>query len=108
VNIWVLEAIGWGTLFALIPAAVLLFVGRVARLVFIALGLMIGLGIEFVIDLGGPDSPALIIPFLGFVLVVGAICAELVTIIVGRLRNAPMQRLVFRSRGSYSLKERDF
>jgi hypothetical protein len=62
--------------FSLLPAALLLLVGPVARLVFFLLGLAFCLGIGFVMDLGGPDSPGLIIPFFGLVLSAGAIIAE--------------------------------
>jgi hypothetical protein len=62
--------------FSLLPAALLLLVGPVARLVFLLLGLAFFVGIGFVMDLGGPDSPGLLIPFFGLVLSAGAILAE--------------------------------
>ena len=76
--------------FSLLPAALLLLVGSVARLVFFLLGLVFCFGIGFVMDLGGPDNPVLALPFFGLVLSAGAILAEVLyrlwKVVRGRVR----------------------
>jgi hypothetical protein len=62
-----------------VPAALLLPVRPVARLVFFLLGLVFFAGIGSVTELGGPDSPGLILPFWGLCLSVAAAIAEAAT-----------------------------
>lgn len=93
---------------ALVPAAFLVFVGRTTRLAFFAIGLAVGFGIQFVMDLGGPDSPALIIPFFGFALSVGAVIAELLMILWSLMTGTSKQRVQFKSHSGYTLKEPRF
>jgi hypothetical protein len=72
------------TLFALIavmvvlPTALMVPIRRGGRIAFFLLGLIFGFGIGYVMELGGPDSPGLIIPFFGFALSLSAMLAELI------------------------------
>jgi hypothetical protein len=61
-----------------VPAALLLLVRPAGRLAFFLLGLIIAFGIGFVMSLGGPDSPALIIPFFALCVSLAAAVAEAV------------------------------
>ena len=63
----------------LVPLVPLLLIRPVGRLVFFILGLVFFLGIGFVMNLGGPDSPGLIIPFWGLCLSLAALLAELLS-----------------------------
>jgi hypothetical protein len=63
----------------LIPLVPLALIRPVGRLVFFILGLAFFAGIGFVMNLGGPDSPSLIIPFWGLCLSVAALLAELLS-----------------------------
>ena len=60
----------------LVPAGLMLLVRPVARIVFFLMGLTFFFGIGFVMNLGGPDSPGLIIPFFGLALSAGALLSE--------------------------------
>jgi ABC-type thiamin/hydroxymethylpyrimidine transport system permease subunit len=77
--------------FVLVPAALLAFVRPMGRRVFLVLGLAVGLGAEFVLSLGGPDSPALVTPLIGFGVALGALLVELIAFVVRtvRARRAP-------------------
>ena len=65
------------SLFAIVPAGLLAFVRPLARRVLLLVGLIVGVGLEWVVNLGGPDSPALIIPLTAFGLSAGALLVEL-------------------------------
>ncbi|NUR10594.1 MAG: hypothetical protein HOQ20_01930 [Bradyrhizobium sp.] len=92
-----------------LPAAFLLFVSRIARLIFFAIGLLFGFGIQYVMELGGPDSPALIIPFFGFAFAAGAMIAEIVILLRNRFSEPPKQRLTIKSRWrGYTVRESEF
>jgi hypothetical protein len=72
--------------FVLVPAALLAFVRPTGRRVFLGLGLAVGFGAEFVLRLGGPDSPALVIPLIGFGVALGALLVEAIAFAAGRIR----------------------
>jgi hypothetical protein len=54
------------------PAVLLSFVRSRGRLAFFVLGLTFCFGLEHVVELGGPDSPALMLPFGGLCLALAA------------------------------------
>jgi hypothetical protein len=60
----------------ILPAGLLLLIRPVGRLVFFIIGLIFFVGIEFGMELGGPDSPALILPFVGLCVSLAAVLAE--------------------------------
>lgn len=72
--------------FIVVPAALMLIVRPVARLVFFILGLVFCFGIGAVMELGGPDSPGLIIPFFGLCLAIAAMLAEAVARLFALIR----------------------
>ena len=72
--------------FVLVPMVLLLLVRPTGRLVFGILGLLFGLGTEFLMDLGGPHSPGNIIPELGVALAVAALMAQVVAGFSGLLK----------------------
>ena len=73
-------------LFALVPAGLLLFIRPIGRWVFFGLGLAVAFGTELVVQLGGPDSPMLVIPLIGFGVAVGALLVEAVAFPLRRRR----------------------
>jgi hypothetical protein len=60
-----------------IPFVLMLFIRPAGRAVFFILGLIFFAGIGSLMDLGGPDSPGLAIPFAGLCLSTAAALAEL-------------------------------
>jgi hypothetical protein len=60
----------------LISALLLVLVRPLARLIFAVLGLIFFFAVDRYADLGGPDSPGLILPFLGLLLIPAALIAE--------------------------------
>ena len=60
----------------LVPAAFMVPIKRVGRIVFFVLGLIFAFGIGFLMELGGPDSPGLAIPFFGVALSLAALLGE--------------------------------
>lgn len=75
--------------FVLVPMVLLLLVRPTGRLVFGVLGLLFGLGSEFLMDLGGPHSPGNVIPEFGIALAAAALMAELVAGFWGLLKQRP-------------------
>jgi len=69
----------------LAPALPLAFTPRGFRIMIFVLALVFGFGISFVMELGGPDSPGLILPFLGFAVAISAVLAEGVALAVKRI-----------------------
>ena len=59
-----------------VPAVLLLWIRPAGRLAFFLIGLVFLFAANALMDLGGPDSPALIIPFLGLAVSVAAAIAE--------------------------------
>src|SRR3954466_4257844 len=59
-----------------LPALLMTWIRPAGRLVFGLLGLAFCFGIGWVMELGGPDSPGLIIPFYGLAVAVAALIAE--------------------------------
>ena len=72
----------------LLPAVALAFVPRGFRLTIMVLGLIFGFGIGSVMELGGPDSPYLVLPFYGLAVALGALLAEPLAFLVRRNRRA--------------------
>jgi hypothetical protein len=62
----------------LVPAGLMLLIRPVGRAAFFLIGLVFFFGIGFVMELGGPDSPGLIIPFLGLAISAGALLSEMI------------------------------
>lgn len=54
---------------------------------FFVLGLVFGFGVDFAVNLGGPDSPALIIPLIGFGVALGALLVEAIAFVAGMVRS---------------------
>ena len=71
----------------LAPALPLAFAPRGFRLMITILGIIFGFGIGLVMQLGGPDSPGLILPFLGFAVALSAALAEGLALIAKRIRS---------------------
>jgi hypothetical protein len=69
----------------LFPTALLLFANRTFRAFIFVVGLVFGLATQTFVGLGGPDSPGLIIPWLGFCPAAGAALAEVVTLFWSRV-----------------------
>ena len=61
----------------LLPTALMVSIRRGGRIVFFLLGLIFAFGIGYVMELGGPDNPGLVIPFFGLALSLSAALAEL-------------------------------
>jgi hypothetical protein len=57
----------------------------------LVLALIFGFGIGYVMDLGGPDSPGLLLPFFGFAFALGALLAEGMAWILRRIRKRTTQ-----------------
>ena len=70
----------------LIPAALLLLVRPVGRLVFFLLGLIFFGALPYLVDLSGPDNPAGIYPFYGLCISAAAALAEAIGRIVKLVR----------------------
>ena len=70
----------------IIPAIILALVPRSLRLTIAVLGLLFSFGIGLVMDLGGPDSPALILPLYGLAVAFGAVLGEFMAIFVRGVR----------------------
>jgi hypothetical protein len=66
-----------------------------------------GLGIEYVIDLGGPDSPAMIIPMFGFAAAAGSIIAEVVLALCGLSTGTPKQRIGIKIKSSVGYRREE-
>ena len=47
------------------------------RLIWFLFGIAIFIGVEHVMELGGPDSPGLVLPFVGLAISLGSVLAEL-------------------------------
>jgi hypothetical protein len=77
---------------ALFPAALLLFANRTFRAFIFVVGLAFGFATQTFMSLGGPDSPGLIIPWLGFCPASGAALAEVVMLFWGRVRRRSRQK----------------
>ncbi len=71
-----------------LPTALMVPIRRAGRAAFFALGLVFAFGIGTVMQLGGPDSPALVIPMFGLAVSVSAVLAEAVrmacTLVAGK------------------------
>jgi hypothetical protein len=72
--------------FVLVPAALLAFIRPAGRRIFLVVGLAFGFGVGLFVNLGGPDSPALIIPLFGFGVAAGAIIVEVGAFIIGMIQ----------------------
>jgi peptidoglycan/LPS O-acetylase OafA/YrhL len=64
------------SMFVLIPAGLMLLVRPVARWVFLLLGVVSLVAMELFAELGGPDSPALILPMIAIGVAAGALLVE--------------------------------
>lgn len=69
----------------LAPVLPLAFAPRGFRVLILVLALIFGFGISFVMELGGPDSPGLALPFFGFAVAISAVLAEGVALGVTRI-----------------------
>lgn len=85
----------WAPAFALVlsfwpwllgATIVLLAAGRIGRLLIFLLGLLVCVGIERMLDLGGPDSPGLVLPYVGLGLAIAAVLAECTTVAIKTAR----------------------
>lgn len=65
-----------------LPAVALGFAPRGFRVMIFVLSLSFGFGIGAVVELGGPDSPGLLLPFFGFAVAVGTLVAELTAFLI--------------------------
>jgi hypothetical protein len=70
----------------LFPGALLVFADTTFRVLIIVLGLVFGLATQTFMNLGGPDSPGLVMPWLGYCSAAGAVVAELVMFVRRLLR----------------------
>jgi len=70
----------------LAPVLPLVFVPRGLRITVLALALIFALGISFVMNLGGPDSPGLALPLFGFSVAMSAVLAEGAVLAARRIR----------------------
>lgn len=61
---------------AFVPTGLLMFVRPTGRLFFFVVGLIFFVWVEAFIELGGPDSPMIILPFIGLAISVGSLLAE--------------------------------
>jgi len=56
------------------------------------LALIFGFGIGLAMDLGGPDSPGLVLPFLGFAIAISAVMSEGVALSIKTIRRRVLHR----------------
>lgn len=85
VRIW-LDLVVFFAPWILLPAVGLGFAPRGFRLMILVLSLLFGLGIGAAMQLGGPDSPGLFLPFFGFAVAVGTLLAELTALCIQNVK----------------------
>ena len=76
----------------MVPTVLLFFVQPVGRLIFFMRGLIFAVAVESLINLGGPDSPALLIPALGLIVSLAAVITEAIVRVVALLRKQRAKR----------------
>ncbi|HEY0085617.1 MAG TPA: hypothetical protein VGB65_06875 [Allosphingosinicella sp.] len=72
------EFVLWVAVVIVVPTALLMLIRPAGRLVFFLLALLVSAAIEGFMELGGPDSPLLILPALPLVIALDAAVAQII------------------------------